>query len=409
VFREIDVAYIEEPSMKRIAVGVAFCLAMAFAVAVQAAEGPLKVGVVLPLTGDLAKFGETEKNSFLMGLEEINQSGGVNGRPIELVIEDDAGKPDVGKAAVERLISRDSVLAVTGGYVSAVTYAMCALAQQRKVPFLVTRASADKITEQGWDYVFRINPPVSEYPDTLVSFLAHVVRPRTVAILYENTPFGQSGAREFARSIEESGIKVIIREAYEAGDLDLKALLIKAKAAQPDLVYMVSCMPDAARLMGQARELDVNPKLYVGGGFGFTLPEFAQNAGDAAENVYATDLWAPRLPYPGAQEYFDKYRAKFGIPTECLGVQAYSSIYVIADALKRSTELTPQGVRDALAATDTMTVFGPVKFIAYGKKKQQNSLPTYLLQWQEGTLEAVWPETVASRPYVYPVPPWPAK
>jgi branched-chain amino acid transport system substrate-binding protein len=411
VFWKVKAGDTEESSMKRIARWVAICLATAFTLAVvaNAADGPLKVGVVLPLTGEQAKFGEIEKNSFLMGLEEINKAGGVNGRQIELIIEDDTGKPDVGRSAVEKLISRDNVLAVTGGYSSSVTYAMCAVAQQRKVPFLVTTGSADKITEQGWDYVFRINPPVSEYPKALLTFLADVVRPKTVAILYENTLFGQSGSKEFVGPCEEAGIKVLMKEGYEAGAVDFKPLLIKVKAAQPDFVYMISYVMDAALLMRQSKELDFNPKLFVGGGAGFTLPEFAQNAGDAAENVFSADLWAPRVPYPGALEYFDTYKAKFGTPTEYHGAEAYSSIYVVADALKRAKELTPQSVREALVATDTVTAFGPVKFIAYGKKKQQNSLPTYLVQWQKGVLETVWPKTVATKPYVYPVPPWSTK
>ncbi len=96
---------------------------------------------------------------------------------------------------MEKLISQDKVIALTGGYSSSVTYAMCAVAQQRKVPFLVTTGSADKITEQGWNYVFRINPPVSEYPKGLESFLKEVAKPQTVAILNENTLFGQSGSK----------------------------------------------------------------------------------------------------------------------------------------------------------------------------------------------------------------------
>ena len=373
---------------------------------VLAAGDPIKVGVVLPLTGEQAKFGEIEKNSFVMGVEEINKSGGINGRPIDLMMEDDTGKPDVGRSAIEKLISQDKVIVVTGGYSSSVTYAVSAAAQQRKIPFLVTTGSADKITEQGWDYVFRIGPPVSEYPKALNSFLAEVVKPKTVAILYENTLFGQSGSKEFAQQCESAGIKVLMKEGYEAGAVDFKPLLIKVKAAKPDFVYMISYVMDAALLMRQSKELNFNPKLFVGGGAGFTLPEFASNAGDAAECVFSADLWSPTLPYTGAKEYFDNYLKRFNTPTEYHGAQAYSSIYVVADALKRAKELTPEGVREALTATDMMTVFGPVKFVSYEKKKQQNSLPTYLVQWQKGVLETVWPKNVATKPYVFPVPEW---
>jgi len=373
---------------------------------VMSADTSLRVGVVLPVTGEQAKFGEMEKNSFLMALEEINKAGGVNGKPIELLIEDDTGKPEVGRSAVEKLISKEKVLCLSGGYSSSVTYAVCAVAQQRKIPFLVTTGSADNITESNWNYIFRIKCPVSEYPKALNSFLKEVVKPQSVAILYENTLFGQSGSKKFAERCEKGGIKVLMREGYEAGAVDFKPLLIKVKAAKPDFVYMISYVMDAALLMRQSKELNFNPKLFVGGGAGFTLPEFIKNAGDAGQYVYSADLWTSRVPYPGAQEYYDNFKKKFGEPPDYHGAEAYASMYVVADALKRAKELTPEGVREALVTTDMKTIYGPVKFVSYDKKKQQNSLPTYVVQWQQGILETVWPKEVATKPFVYPVPEW---
>jgi branched-chain amino acid transport system substrate-binding protein len=392
-------------SRNTLCVLMAAILVLVASMSAIAQQEPIRVGIVLPKTGEQAKFGEIEENSFLMALDEINAAGGVNGRPIKLIIEDDTGKPDVGRSAVEKLIS-SKVVILTGGYSSSVTYAMCAVAQQRKVPFLVTTGSADKITEQGWDNVFRISPPVSEYPKALNSFLEEVVKPKTVAILHENTLFGQSGAKEFNQQCETADIKVLMKEGYEAGAVDFKPMLIKVKAANPDMVYMISYVMDAALLMRQSKELDFNPKLFVGGGAGFTLPEFAKNAGEACEFVFSADLWSPQVPYPGAKEYYGNYMKKFGSPTEYHGAEAYACMYVVADALKRAKELKPEAVRDALSSTDMMTVFGPVKFVSYGKKKQQNSLPTYLVQWQKGSLETVWPKSVSTKPYVYPVPVW---
>jgi branched-chain amino acid transport system substrate-binding protein len=362
---------------------------------------PIKVGVVLPLTGAQQKFGEIENNSFLMGMEEINAAGGVNGRPIELLIEDDTSKIAIGRSAAEKLILQDKVIVLTGGYSSDVTFAMAAVAQYRKVPFLITTGAADEITELGADYVFRLNQPVSEYARALTEFLQQVVKPKGVVILFEKSLFGQSGSREFAEQAFELDWKILMNEGYEAGTVDFKALLIKAKSAKPDVVYMISYVKEAALLVQQSKALGFKPKVFAGAAAGFTLPEFSKLAGDAVENVYSATLWTPQVLYPGAREYYSNYMKKFGSETEYHGAEAYASVYVVADALKRAKELTPKGVRDALAKTGMMTAFGPVKFTSYDRKTQQNSLPTYLVQWQKGVLETVWPQIVATKVYIY--------
>ena len=166
-----------------------------------------------------------------------------------------------------------------------------------------------------------------------------------------------------------------MKEGYEAGAIDFKPVLVKAKAKKPDLVYMISYIMDASLLIRQSKELNFNPKLFVGGAAGFTLPEFFENAGDASEYIFSATLWTPSAPYPGAMDYYNKFAAKYGSPAEYHGAEAYAAMYVIADALKRAKSASPQDVRDALAKTDMMTIFGPVKFISYGKKTQQNRLP----------------------------------
>jgi branched-chain amino acid transport system substrate-binding protein len=396
--------------MKGIQKGLFVVMAAFLAVAMVASAGiaeTVKVGVLLPLTGSQAKFGEIEKRSMEMAVEEINAKGGVNGKPIELIFEDDTGKPDVGRSAVEKLISRDKVPVITGGYSSSVTAAATPVAQQFKVPFVVCTGSADDITEKGYDYVFRINPAASEYPNAVKTFLQEVAKDvKTVALLYENSAFGQSSSKSFEKDAEGIGLKIVVKEGYQAGAIDFTPLLTKVKAANPDMIYMVSYVMDASLLMRQSKELQINPKLFVGGGAGFTLPEFAKSAGDASDYVYSATLWVETLPFPGAKEYFTKFQKKYGSETEYHGAEAYSAMYVVADALKRAKSITPKDVRDALAATDMKTAFGPVKFVSYGKKTQQNKLDTYMVQWQKGDLEAVWPTGTATKKYVYPTPPW---
>ncbi|MCK8602133.1 ABC transporter substrate-binding protein [Desulfoferrobacter suflitae] len=386
---------------------VLLTLVLAFAVVFSTtpawSEETVKVGIILPLTGAQAAFGEIERNSFVMAAEKVNAAGGINGKQLELLFEDDTGKPEVARSAAEKLISKDKVVMLGGGYGSSETFAIAGVAQQNGMPFLVNTGSADKITEQGWDYVFRLNPPVSAYPAALESFLTEVVKPESCAILYEDSAFGTSGSKNFAETAERLGIKVVMMEGYSKGGVDFKPLLVKVKQANPDLVYMISYVMDASLLMTQSMELRVMPKLFVGGAAGFTLPEFVKNAGNAANMVYSATLWYETLPYPGASEYYEEYVKRFNKPTEYHGAEAYAACQVIADTLKRAKSFSAEDVKTALAETDMETVFGPVKFVSYDKKINQNKLPTYLVQWIDGKLELVWPKDVASKPYVYPI------
>ena len=376
----------------------------AFMLPTQAsAADTIKVGIVLPLTGPQAKFGEIEKQSFDMALEEINGSGGIKGKKLEFIMEDDTGRPDVGRSVVEKLITKDKVVMLGGGYSSSVTFGVAGVAQQNRVPFLVNTGSADKITEQGWDYIFRLNPPVSEYASGVETFLAEVVKPKDAVILHENSLFGTKGAKAFQQSCEKLGIKVLMTQGYEHGGIDFKPVLVKVKQLNPDLVYMISYIMDASLLMRQARELKLTPKLFVGGAAGFTLPEFDQNAGKAANFVVSATLWHQVLPLPGAMDYFNRFKAKYNKDTEYHGAEAYAAAYVIRDVLKRAKSFSPEDIKQALSETKLMTVFGPVKFTSYDKKTNQNRLTTYVVQWQHGKLQLIWPKNLANAKYVYPV------
>ena len=368
-----------------------------------AAADTIKVGIVLPLTGPQAKFGEIEKQSFDMALEEINGSGGIKGKKLEFIMEDDTGRPEVGRSVVEKLITKDKVVMLGGGYSSSVTFGVAGVAQQNRVPFLVNTGSADKITEQGWDYIFRLNPPVSEYASGVETFLAEVVKPKDAVILHENSLFGTKGAKAFQKSCKKLGIKVLMTEGYEHGGIDFKPVLVKVKQLNPDLVYMISYIMDASLLMRQARELKLTPRLFVGGAAGFTLPEFDQNAGKAANFVVSATLWHQVLPLPGAMDYFNRFKAKYNKDTEYHGAEAYAAAYVIRDVLKRAKSFSAEDIKQALSETKLMTVFGPVQFTSYDKKTNQNRLITYVVQWQHGKLQLIWPKNLANAKYVYPV------
>ncbi len=367
------------------------------------AQDSVKVGIVLPTTGSLAKFGEIERDAFLMAQEEINAAGGINGKKLELLIEDTTGRPDVGRSVVEKLITKDKVVMIGGGYSSSVTYATAGVCQQNSMPFLVNTGSADKITTSGWTWIYRLNPPVSQYASAVKSLLTQVIKPKTVAILHENSLFGTKGAKKFEKTCKELGYKVVLKEGYEHGGIDFKPVLTRVKEKNPDVIYMISYIMDASLLMKQAKELKLTPKMFIGGAAGFTLPEFKENAGVASNYVISATLWHQVLPFPGAMDFYNKFKARFKKSVDYHGAEAYAACYVIADVLKRAKSFKNTDIKAALDATDMMTVFGPVKFTTWGKMKNQNKAATYVVQWIDGKLELVWPKEHATKEFVFPV------
>jgi branched-chain amino acid transport system substrate-binding protein len=371
-----------------------------------AAADAVKIRVILPLTGRYDRFGHIQQKAVLMAAGEINAGGGINGKKLELTFTDSKGLPDAGRAAIEKLVNRDNVLVIAGGFSSSATWATCSVAQQKRIPFVVTGATADKITEQGWKYIFRLNQPVSERLDAVAAFVSTVASDiRSFGIVYANSLRHAADARQFFKKAGDLGLKPVIRQRFEMGTTDFRPLLNRMKEKNPDLIYAVADnSEDAALLVRQLKELKLNPKLFVGNGNSFVQPEFAAHAGQAAEHIVSTAVWVPIMIQWGADAFNQKFIVKYRTRPEHYGAAAYAGITVIADALKRTKVPVPKNIRDALAKTNRMTVLGPVKFISYNNKSQQNKLPALLVQWIDGQLQIVWPKHLATKKFVYPAP-----
>jgi branched-chain amino acid transport system substrate-binding protein len=376
-----------------------------FASALFAADS-FDLTIPLPLTGKQAKFGEIMKRSYEMAAEEINAKGGVKGKKLALSFEDSSGKPETARAIVEKLIDVKKQPIIVGEYTSSCAKAVAAVAEERKTPYLVVASADDDITKQKYKYVFRQNQVNAHYADAFVAFLKEVVKPKTIAILYESSAFGTSGADAMEKDAKALNVQVVLKEKFETGAIDFKPLLSKVKAAQPDVVYTVSYANEAQLIMKQIKEIRLEAKLFAGGAAGFAIPEFIDGAKDAAEYVISATLWTPQVKYPGAKEFANKYKAKHGDFPSYHGASAYSAIYVTADALNRAKDWTQDGIRDALKATNLMTAFAPVKFEDKEGYQNQNFAETLAIQVLKGEFETIWPKSQASKPYVFPVPTW---
>lgn len=385
---------------------LALCLSLCLVLPATASAADTAFSVPLPLTGGQAKFGEIIKKSMEIAAEEINAKGGVKGGKLVLRFEDSQGKPEIARSIAEKIIDVQKQPLLFGEYTSACAKAVAAVAEERKTPYVVVASAADEITQQNYKYVYRINPTNAYYASGLLSFMDKVVKPKTMVILYESSDFGTSGAEEMAKSAEKAGIKVLMKEKYEKGAVDFKPILSQVKAQNPDVIYMVSYVMDAALLMRQIKELRIDARLFAGGAAGFAIPEFIDNAKDAAEFVVTATLWSPQVSYPGAREFAEKYKAAHGDYPSYHGALAYSSVYVVKDAVERAKALTTEDINAAMTGVDMMTAFGQVKFESRDGYQNQNFIDTLALQVLHGKHETIWPERYASAKPVFPIPKW---
>ncbi|MFZ0257598.1 MAG: ABC transporter substrate-binding protein [Gammaproteobacteria bacterium] len=358
-----------------------------------ARDSPMVIGVPLPMTGEYQAFGSMMKNSFELALETLNAGGGINGRLLQLSYGDDQSNPELAEQVVADLIERAGAVMLTGGYQSDTTYALARAANARDIPFLVSTAAADKITQKGWHNIYRLNPPVSEYTTGLENFLIKELQPKTMAIVYEDSMFGTSAAAAMMTFLRQTGIEMshlISYSSAQATPFYLRSLLAPLTAEAPDIIYMISYLSDGIALVRALRNLQI-PSQLVGGAGGFTHPRFLEEAADDAEGMLVVTLWSEQLPYAGAKSFFNRYLEAYGVAPDYHGAEAYSALLVAADALKRVDSPEPAAVREALDKTRLMTPFGPVKFYTYEDFERQNSVRTQVLQVRDGEFQLVWP------------------
>ena len=344
------------------------------------------------------------RNSFEMALETINKAGGIRGRPLKLIYANDEGKPKPGEKAIIKLVEKSGAVMLVGAYQSSNTIFMARMAEKLDRPLLVSTAADDRITQRKWKNVYRLNPPAKGYTNGLEDFFLNKIKPKSMAIVYENSPFGTSGAMRMMWFCRANDIDLRAIEPYHKERLRpdyFRRIVDRLKQDPPDVIHMVSYLKDGALLVKNIREAKIN-SLLSGGAGGFTSQKFIAATGPDADYVLTATLWTPQLQYPGTREYYDQYTKKYGSAPDYHGAEAYSALLVAADALKRADSNRPESIRAALDKTDIMTPFGPVKFTSYENFERQNSSPTQVLQIINGKFECIWPQELATAAFAAP-------
>ncbi len=392
---------------------LAACGAPATTAAPSSTQAPaaktVKVGALYPLTGDLAKLGEENKDGLQLAVDEINAAGGIKsmgGAKIELVWGDTQGKPEVGISEVTRLAEQEGVVTIIGAYQSGVTTPATQEAERLGVPFIVSMAVSDKITERGFKYTFRICPKASWYAKDQVSFVKDLkslagLDVKKVALLHEDTDFGESTAAGQKKYLAEAGMEMVLEVKYSASAADLTTEVSKVKAANPDVVLTTTYLNDSV-LIARAREaLGMTNIPFIDAAGGTVDPEFIKQLGATAEGWF-TEVEFTKYA-AGAETLNNAYKAKFGADITGNGAYAYQAGYVIADALERSASTDRNAVRDAIAKTNLPSgphMVLPTDKLVFGEDGQNPSAPLFVVQVQGGELIPVWPAKYAAKPVV---------
>ena len=359
----------------------------------------VKIGFVNSITGPEAPIGENLTNGVTLAVEDLK----LQGIDVDLVKEDDTGKPEKSMAAFEKFATRDNVAGVVGPYSSKCASALARLAEKYKMPLLIPVAAKDDITRQNLKWTFRLSATTTDYATILLDMVGKLGKSNTIAIINENTDFGTSGAKAAKEYAAKKGITVVAEEAYAPGSPDYRSTLASIKAKNPDLVFMVSYVADAILLMRQSREIGLQPKAFLGAGAGFATQAFAKEQ-EISNNIFSSTQWTGDVNWPGAKEFAQRYRTRFGKEPTYHAATAYASMIIMAQTASKGQN--PQRTRDLLKRGKWNGIMGEVRFIDYDGYTNQNRHQMLVEQIQLGVHETVYPPQYVAKKPVYPFPGW---
>lgn len=308
----------------------------------------IKIGVIGPETGGSAQLGQAQKNAVMLAVEEINAKGGVDGKKLKAYFEDDEGSPTKSANAANRLVHETKVSVIIGAINSSATIADMAVTQKAKVPQITAGSTGASITEQNNPFIFRTAVNDALQADALINY-AKSKGLKKAALITAADDYGQSGAKLLKNSAQKAGLEVVAAETFNNNDKDFKGQLLKIQEKGADAIFFWGLYTEAALVAKQARTMGIKAPLF--GGSAIATGKLMELGGDAVEGMVITQSFLPDAPDPVVQEFVKKYKAKFNVDPIPHAAQAYDTVYVIADAVKRAASADPVKLRDAIAKT----------------------------------------------------------
>jgi branched-chain amino acid transport system substrate-binding protein len=312
-------------------------------------SGEILVGYYGDLSGRTSSFGQSTKNGVEMAADEINKAGGINGRQIKILVEDDQGEPNKAATVVTKLVNQDKVQAILGEVASSNSLAAAPKAQEARVPMISPSSTNPAVTQVG-DYIFRVCFIDPFQGEVMAKFAANNLKAKRAAILYDfNSDYSRGLYQFFKRSFTGLGGQIVSEQSYTQGDRDFSGQLTAIRSSNPEVIYVPGYYGEVGVIANQTKQLGIKAPLL--GGDGWDAPQLWQLGGAALNGDYISNHYSVDDPSPAIQKFVADYKARYNILPDALAALGYDSMKVLADAIKRAGGTESVKLRDAIAAT----------------------------------------------------------
>lgn len=348
-------------------------------------SGPLRIGVVLPLTGEVAIDGQLESEGIKLAVEEVNASGGVGGRKLEVKFEDGACDPAASAAAAQKLITRDKVIALDGAFCSSATAAIMPIASRARIPFISATSTAADLTEKGDKWFSRFAPTEGLMSKAAVPLIVQTARIKKAYIIVVNDDYGISYQNANKASLQAAGVQLAGSQTFSGNTQDYAPLITQMERTGADSVFVAADTGPTANLFKQLAQLGGKSLTRVSAQVAASTQFIDVATAAAAEGIYVTTPYVPQSSAPKNAAFVQAYQAKYNKPPESGAAGGYDAMYLLADALKRAKGEGGQALQDAIRGSSVDTVRGQLTF----DDKGQGFADFFLAQIRNGKVEPI--------------------
>ena len=407
------------------------CLSLAAQRPAKAQEN-IRIGVLLPLTGPLAKNGLENWEAMQIARDMINERGGINGRKVEY-LQGDANMPNAAISETERLITKDGIKITTGSFASPIAIAVSQASERHGVFHWETTGAAEIITRRGFRHTFQVGAPARKYGQAAVDFIIDDLAKRLnkpvdtlkIALLWENRAFGKSVGDGIRAYTQGKGVKLVYDEGYDQTATDMTPIVQKLKDVAPDIVIAISFPNDAILFQRKAKELEFNAAAFIGVSAGYSSPDLRESIGDAVSGIFVADF-PPKVnaavltpeTRKVADEFYKRYEAKLKRPPAGHAAAGFSAVWALfTEVLPKAKTFEPDELREIALKLDlpegSLVNGSGIKFTNFDwpddpKDAGQNLRASIgVWQWTKAGNEEVYPGELATQPPVMvPLPDW---